>query len=321
MDKKTEVAEISVYLFLGFLESGKTRFIQETFEDPRMETGQKTLLLICEEGEEDYDPSLFAVKDVAIEVIDSAENLTAEYLDELTKKHCAERVVVEYNGTWLLQQFFDAMPESWVINQMMTFFDATTFKNYNANMRQLTFDKVQMTQMVVFNRFKGEYEKEEYHKIIRAISRRADIVYEYIGGKTEYDDIEDPMPFDKEAEIIEISDRDFALFYRDLQEKSEDYIGKTVAFKGMAAVSKKVPSGCIVIGRFIMTCCEADIAYDGFALKHRNLIADIRTRDWLYVIAEVKFEYNAVYRDKGPVLVAKKIERAEPPEEIVATFY
>ncbi|MDE7256589.1 MAG: GTPase [Clostridia bacterium] len=315
--------EISVYLFLGFLDSGKTKFIQETLEDERMETGERTMLLICEEGEEEYAPEKFAVKNVAIERIEKPEDLNEGNLYYLTRKNRAKRVVVEYNGTWLLQQFFDAMPESWVINQMLTFFDSATFLSYNKNMRQLVFDKVTMTQMVVFNRFKGEYDKMEYHKVVRGISRRPDIVYEYLGGKPEYDDIEDPMPFNVDAPVIEIEDKDFALFYRDLSEKPQEYEGKTVSFKGMAAVSKKLPAGCIVIGRFIMTCCEADIAYDGFALKTGKLIAGVETKDWLKVVAKVGFEYSPVYRKEGPVLIAEKIERAEPlpPEDAVATYY
>ena len=315
--------EINVYIFLGFLESGKTKFIQETLEDPRMENGERTLLLVCEEGEEEYAPERFKVKDVAIEYIDDEDDLNANTLEYLVKKHGAERIVVEYNGQWLLDKFFEAMPESFVINQIMTFFDAATFINYNRNMRQLVYDKVQMTQMVVFNRFKGEYEKQEYHKIIRGISRRPDIVYEYLGGKAEFDDIEDPMPYDMDAPIIEIADRDFALFYRDLSEKPQNYIGKTVKFKGMAAVSRKVPSGYIVIGRYIMTCCEADIAYDGFALRTNSLIKGVATKDWLTVTAKVGYEYSAVYRQKGPVLSAVEIERAEPlpRDEMVATFY
>lgn len=313
--------DISVYLFLGFLDSGKTKFIQETLEDPRMETGEKTLLLVCEEGDEEYVPEKFAVKNVAKVTLEGADELTEENLASLTEKYKAQRVVVEYNGTWLLQQFFDAMPESWVINQMMTFFDTATFLNYNANMRQLVFDKVQMTQMVVFNRFKGEYEKLQFHKIVRGISRRPDIVYEYIGGKAEFDEIEDPMPFDVNAPVIEIEDRDFAWFYRDVAEKTAEYVGKTVRFKGMAAVTKKAPKGYIVLGRHIMTCCEADIAYDGFAVNTNGLLQGIETRDWLIVTAKINIEYNSVYRSKGPVLTAEKLERAEPPEESVATFY
>lgn len=288
-----------------------------------MENGERTMLLVCEEGEEEYVPARFAVKGVAIEQIESADELNEGTLTYLTRKHRAQRVIVEYNGTWLLQSFFDAMPESWVINQMMTFFDSATFLNYNLNMRQLVFDKINMTQMVVFNRFKGEYDKMDYHKVVRAISRRTDIVYEYVGGKPEYDDIEDPMPFDIEAPVVEIEDKDFALFYSDLSEKPQQYIGKTVSFKGMAAVSKKLPAGCIVIGRFIMTCCEADIAYDGFALRTGGLIEGVATKDWLKVVAKVGYEYSPVYRKQGPVLIAERIERCDPlpPEEAVATYY
>ncbi len=318
-----EQKEIPVYLFLGFLESGKTKFIQETLEDPRMNSGERTLLLVCEEGEEEYSHESFKVDRVTKVTLESVEELTFENLENLTKKHNVDRVVVEYNGTWMLQQFFDAMPESWVINQIMTFFDATTFLNYNKNMRQLVFDKIQMTQMVVFNRFKGEFSKDDFHKIVRGISRRPDIVYEYIGGKAEFDEIEDPMPFDVNAPIIEIDDRDFAWFYRDLAENTQGYAGKTVRFKGMAAVSAKVPKGCIVLGRHIMTCCEADIAYDGFVVKLNGLVTGVKTRDWLTVTAKIAVEYNSVYRAEGPVLIAEKAERSDPPaqDEIVVTYY
>lgn len=313
--------DVSVYLFLGFLESGKTKFIQETLEDPRMENGERTMLLVCEEGVEEYEPEKFQVNNVVVVTLENASELTVQTLESLTAKHKAQRVIVEYNGTWLLQQFFDAMPESWVINQMMTFFDSNTFLNYNTNMRQLVFDKIQMTQMVVFNRFKGEYDKMQFHKTVRGVSRRPDIVYEYQGGKPEFDEIEDPMPFDVDAPVIEIEDRDFAWFYRDMAENTQSYIGKTVKYKGMAAVSKKTPSGCVILGRHIMTCCEADIAYDGFAVKTCGLLKDIKTRDWLTVTAKIVYEYNAAYRAEGPVLIAEKLEIAEPPAEIVATYY
>ena len=165
-----------VYLFLGFLESGKTKFIQETLEDERFDSGERTLLLVLEEGEEEYDHSKFANPSYAVEFLEPAD-MTEQKLSALAEKYSTERVVVEYNGMSMLQDFFDAMPESWAIAQVMTFFDATTFLAYNKNMRQLVFDKVQYADMVVFNRFKGEYSKEEFHKIIRAISRRPVIVY------------------------------------------------------------------------------------------------------------------------------------------------
>ena len=312
--------EISVYMFLGFLESGKTKFIQETLEDPRMENGEKTMLLVCEEGEEEYDPHLFKVKGVAVEYIDGEEELTQQKLTELTRKHSCSRVLVEYNGMWMLDDFYEAMPEGWMLSQVMTFFDSSTFLSYNANMRQLTYDKVQGTQMVVFNRFPAAADKMEYHKIIRGITRRADIVYEHPDGKADFDDIEDPLPFDINAPVVEIEDRDYAFFYRDLSENMKDYIGKTVKFKGLVATDKRLPPDNVVVGRHIMTCCEADIQYCGIVCVSDGTLP-LQTRDWVTVEGKIKLEKHKVYHSVGPVVYAAKVVKCERPEQEVATFF
>lgn len=318
--KKKLPPETPVYLFLGFLESGKTKFIQETLEDERFDTGERTLLLVTEEGEEEYDPSRFAVKNVTVVTLDKKEEFNEENLTRLQESCKAKRVLVEYNGMWLLDEFYKAMPEGWMINQVMTFIDSKTFLSYNTNMRQLMFDKIQNTQMVVFNRLPEEQDKMEFHKLVRAITRRADIVYEHMDGKAEYDDIEDPLPFDVKAPVIDIEDRDYAFFYRDLSENMEDYIGKTVKFKGMVATDKRLPPDNIVIGRHIMTCCEADIQYSGLACILPQAM-ELKTRDWLEITAKIEMQEHTIYRGKGPVLLAKKAERCTPPEEQLATFY
>ncbi len=307
-------------MFLGFLESGKTKFIQETLEDPQMENGKRTLLLVCEEGETEYDPKKFAVKNVVTVTLEDKSELNMDNLEAITKKYSPYRIFVEYNGTWMLQDFFDAMPESWVINQMMTFADSTTFLNYNANMRQLCYDKIYLTQLVVFNRFRTEYDKQEFHKIVRAAARMTDIIYEYEDGTLEPDDIQDPLPFDFDAPVIEIEDKDFAWFYRDIGARTDEYEGRTVKFKGMVALSRRAPQGYIILGRHIMTCCEADIAYDGFAVKLGNIL-DVKANDWIEITAEIKIEKNPLYQGAGPVLTVISAAPAEPPEEIVATYY
>ena len=313
--------ETPVYLFLGFLESGKTKFIQETLEDPRFSAGEKTLLLVMEEGEEEYETIKFAsAETVELVVIDDKEKLTEEYLSQLQAQYHAERVVVEYNGTWMLEDFFNAMPEGWMVNQIMTFFDSNTFLNYNANMRQFTFDKIQNTQLVVFNRFDESMDKMAFHKIVRGISRRCDIVYESADGKADFDDIEDPLPFDINAPVIQIEDKDYAFFYRDLTENLEGYIGKTVKFKGLVATDKRLSPSDIVVGRHVMTCCEADIQYCGLACVLPSVM-DLQTRDWINITAKVQFQKHRIYKGKGPVLVAEKVIVCEPPEEQLATFY
>lgn len=314
-------AQTPVYLFLGFLESGKTKFIQETLEDPRFSTGEKTLLLVMEEGVEEYETIKFAAAEsVELVVIEDKEQLREEYLAELQMKYQAERVVVEYNGMWLLDDFFNAMPEGWMINQIMTFFDATSFINYNANMRQLVFDKIQNTQLVVFNRYHDSIDKMDLHKVVRGISRRCDIVYEHTDGKADFDDIEDPLPFDIEAPIIQIEDKDYAFFYRDLTENLEAYIGKTVKFKGVVATDKRLEPQDIVVGRHVMTCCADDIQYCGLACV-LPAVMDLQTRDWINVTAKVAFQKHRIYKGKGPVLVAEKAVVCEEPEEQLATFY
>lgn len=314
--------ETPVYMFFGFLESGKTKFIQETLEDKRFATGEKTLLLVCEEGEIEYDESKFAVKNCIVRTIDKVEDLTEAKLRGLQLEHGIERVVVEYNGMWLAQSFFDAMPEGWMVNQIMTFVDSDTFITYNANMRQQVYDKIQYTEMVVFNRFNpAKNDKMEFHKIVRGISRRCDIVYEYADGKTEFDEIEDPLPFDINADVVDIQDRDYALFYRDIAENTGNYEGKVLRFKGIVACDKRLPTGTFVVGRHIMTCCEADIQYSGLACVTADKSLSLKTKDWIIVEARVSIETNRIYKGKGPVLKAIKIEKSEEPEEVVATFY
>ena len=319
--KKQLPSETPVYLFLGFLESGKTKFIQETLEDPRFSSGEKTLLLVTEEGDEEYETYKFAcAESVALEIIDDKSMLTEAYLTELQIKHGCERVVVEYNGMWMLEDFFNAMPEGWMINQIMTFFDSTSFLTYNANMRQLVFDKLQNTQLVVFNRYDDTMDKMAFHKIVRGVTRRSDVVYERVTGKADFDDIEDPLPFDVNAPVIEIEDRDYAFFYRDLTEDLQKYIGKTVKFKGLVATDKRLPAGNVVVGRHVMTCCEADIEYSGLACVV-PLTLNLQTRDWIVVTAKVEYKKHYVYKGKGPVLTAIAAEKTTPPEEQLATFY
>lgn len=313
--------ETPVYLFLGFLESGKTKFIQETLEDPRFATGEKTLLLVTEEGEVEYETIKFAKSEtVELVVIDDKSKLTEAELTALQVKYGAERVVVEYNGTWLLEDFFNAMPEGWMVNQIMTFFDARTFLNFNANMRQFTFDKIQNTQLVVFNRYDDTIDKAELHKVVRGVSRRCDIVYERIDGKAEFDDIEAPLPFDVNASIIEIEDKDYAFFYRDLTENLENYVGKTVKFKGLVARDSRLAETDAVVGRHVMTCCEEDIEYCGLACVLPYAM-ELQTRDWINVTAKVQFQKHRIYKGKGPVLVAERVVVCEPPNQPLATFY
>ena len=309
-----------VYLFTGFLESGKTKFIQETLEDKRFCNKEKTLLLVCEEGEEEYAPEQFATDTVVIRVLEGQEQLTTENLTKWAQETKADRVVIEYNGMWLLDALYAAMPEGWVVYQEFMFADAGTFLSYNGNMRQLVYDKLKSCELVVFNRFKPDMDKMEFHKVVRAASRRADIAYESTDGKVVYDDIEDPLPFDLNAPVIEIGDADFAEWYRDLGETTANYEGKTVRFKCRALKRSKMPANTFIVGRHVMTCCVEDIQFAALVCQWDE--ADtVQDDSWMILTAKLNFKFNKAYGRKGPVLSYVSHELCEAPEQPVATFY
>lgn len=313
--------EIPVYLFTGFLEAGKTKFIQETLEDSGFNRGEKTLVVVCEEGEQELCHESFAGANVSVVTLEDKDELTRVNLENAARKSGAERVLIEYNGMWMLDELYAVLPDGWVVYQEMMFADANTFENYNANMRSLVGDKLKSCEMCIFNRCKKNFDKLMLHKIVRSVSRKADIAYEYEDGEVEYDDIIDPLPFDKKANVIDIKDEDYGLWYRDFAENVNDYIGKTVTIKGLVMRNKLINAKTeIVVGRQIMTCCEADIAYKGLLCRTQNA-HDFAQGEWVKLTAVISMEKHRVYKsEKGPVLTAKSIEKTTPPQQLVATF-
>ena len=312
--------QIPVYAFTGFLDSGKTKFIQETLEDPRFNAGERTLVLIFEEGEEEYDLSTYPKKNVYLEVLDQ-QTVTTEELKALQKKYKAERVVAELNGMQQVGDLYMRFPDNWAIAQEVMFADATTFMTYNTNMRNLVMDKLMGAQMVVFNRMTPGQDVMPFHKLARAANRRIDILYDYTDGTTKFDEIEDPLPFDINAPVIEVKDEDYALWYRDVSEEPEKYDGKTVHFKGQVAMLRRDKNGMFAPGRFVMTCCVEDIQFCGIPCRYTGA-GSLESRSWVWVTAKISAEKHPLYKgDIGPVLTAISVETgAEAADPDVATF-
>lgn len=310
---------IPVYAFTGFLDSGKTKFIQETLEDERFNSGERTLLLVLEEGEEEYHFEKYPHKCVYLKQIEDLDALTTEQLKAWQKEHHARRVVVELNGMRLAGEFYEKMPQDWVIAQEVMFADGTTILTYNANMRPLVVDKLQGCEMVVYNRLPIGTDIMPLHKLARALNRRVDIVYDYVDGSTKFDDIEDPLPFDINAPVIKIEDEDYALWYRDITEEPEKYHGKTVEFKAQVARLKKDQAGYFAPGRFVMTCCVEDITFMGMPCQWDKR-DDLKPRSWVMVTAKIEVKQHALYKGVGPILKALSVEPAEEADPDVATF-
>ena len=321
--------QIPVYLFVGQLESGKTKFIQETMEDPQFDSGDKTLLLVCEDGEIEYDPSRFAFGGVHVAQIEDKSELTQENLAALAEKSGCGRVLVEYNGMWLLQDLYDAMPDNWVVFQCLATADGTTIKTYAGDnaMRALLLDKLRASELLVVNRAEAVNDDESrqlIHKLVRQASRRCDIAYEFKDGSVGYDDIPDPLPFDINAPVVEIPAEFFGVWYMDCMDEMEKYDGKTVKFLAQVCQTNRAGKGCFVPGRFAMTCCVQDIQFVGFPCKYDDY-KNLEQRSWITLTAKVNVKYHPIYKDQtagstGPVLTALAIEPAEKPLDDVVTF-
>ena len=321
--------EIPVYLFVGFLESGKTKFIQETFEDPNFDSGDKTLLLICEEGEEEYNEKKFAFPGVTLYNLEDKAELNPQNLAKLAKEADAGRVVIEYNGMWLLQDLADALPENWLVYQCIATADGTTALTYarDNSMRSLMLDKIARSELIVFNRAEAvnnDAAHQELHKLVRQASRKCDIAYEFKDGSVAYDDIPDPLPFDVDAPVIEIPEEFFGIWYMDCMDDPKKYDGKTVKYLAQVCQTPQAGKGAFVPGRFAMTCCVQDIQFVGMPCKYDDY-KSLEQRSWINITAKVNVKYHPIYKGQtpdstGPVLTAISVEPGEKPAQDVVMF-
>lgn len=316
---KKQEKEIPVFVFMGFLECGKTQFCSETLIDREFTEGEPTLLLVTEEGAEEYDEEELKKRNITTVYLEESD-LNTEKLLDLQDMYNPKQVMIEYNGMWQLEKLFGIrVPKSWTIVQVITLIDATTFTVYNNNMKSLMAEHIQSADMVVFNRITDDSDIGTMRMAVKTLNRRAQIVFENVNGQAQVDNGELEVPYDMDADIIEIEDEDFGIFYIDASDNPKKYIDKIVKFKGQVYCPPQYKGKAFVPGRFAMTCCAEDITFLGFkcvSLETPNM----KDREWVTVTAQVKCEFYEEFDGDGPVLYARKIEKAEKAEEDVVYF-
>ena len=320
--------EMPVYLFTGFLDAGKTTFIQDALESRDFMEDEQTLLLLCEDGEIEYEPERFyseGGEKVAIVQIEEEDDLSTFLLSSLVREHKPTRVIIEWNGMWSLSSLYENMPLRWNIYQQVMLVDSTTFLMYNTNIRQQTFEQLRDAEMVAFNRCKrddkfGDWQQEA-HRICRVANRKSQIIYEFGPNDILMDDIQDPLPYDMSKNLLAISDEDYAEWYRDLNERQDEYEGKEIIIKGRAVVGGEMPPGKFIFGRHVMTCCEADIQFAGLLCRYdEKKVSRLTNGQWVEIRARVKCEYDPIYEEAGPVLYCSNVTKVDPCQPEVATF-
>lgn len=305
-----------VYVINGFLESGKTEFITYTLAQPYFQSKGKTLILLCEEGENEYETSLLAQSRAVLEIIEDEEDFTPAKLIELEKKHKPERIIIEYNGMWNYKEM--KLPWHWKIEQQITTIDASTFPMYYTNMRSLLAEMLRKSEMIIFNRCDGIEELGTYKRNIKAINQQAEIIFEDSNG--EIDTLfEEDLPYDLNTDLIELDDNGYGIWYLDALDHLDRYIGKQISFTATVLLPEGFPEGYFVPGRVAMTCCADDLAFLGFACKYDGA-GSLNQKDWVRVTAEVRREYWKDYNGEGPVLYATKVEPVKAPKKEIIDF-
>lgn len=303
--------KIPVYLINGFLESGKTQFLNFTLSQDYFQIKEKTLLIVCEEGVEEYDAAQLKKYNTVMEVIEDEEDFSVEKMMQLQMFHRPERIVIEYNGMWNIKDL--EFPTYWELEQQITTVDATTFANYFANMKSIFLEMVRRSDMVLFNRCQETDDLATYKRSVRAVNQRAEVVFESVNGDNIDEVLDEDLPYDVNADLIEIADDDFAIFYLDALDNQDRYNGKRVTFTGMVYKNFAFQRNDFVPGRRVMTCCADDVAFLGFLCKSREA-KRLTTRQWVKVTGTIKYEYRREYKGEGPVLYADTVEQGQMPK-------
>lgn len=313
-----EEYQIPIFLINGQLDSGKTRFISETIAMGQFAEAKKKLLIVCEEGEEEYSEKL--LKDNGVDmVVLGKEEFTQEKLKELDEKYDPWIVIVEYNGMWdpaLIKN--TVKPKGWEVYQSITLIDAGAFNLQWNNMKSIIAESVKDVEMVIFNRCKpGSMDLGSYRRSMRALNQQLQIIFEDERG--DQVSIAEQLPYDINADIIEIEDGDYGIWYMDVSERPEVYVGKKVRFKGQVLKNKFFKDKNFVPGRRVMTCCADDTQFIGY-ITFYDKISEFENKDWVLVTATVKNEFQMAYKKKGPVLYAEKVEKSDAPLEELVYF-
>lgn len=306
-----------VYMINGFLESGKTSFLKFTLAQDYFQIKGTTLLILCEEGEEEYEPALIKKSKTVIEVIEDEEDFSIENLEKLEKQWKPNRIVIEYNGMWNNKEL--KLPESWEVEQQITCIDASTFPTYFNNMKSMVAEMVRRSELIIFNRCDNcKEELPSYRRNIKAVNAGAEVVFETSEG--EIDEIfEEDLPYELNAPVIKLEDTAYGIWYLDMMDHLERYEGKTIEFIGMVLRPDRFPKGFFVPGRMAMTCCADDMAFIGYPCKY-DATAALKNQEWVKVTAKVTKGYWPDYKGEGPILEAITVERTAKPEQEIISF-
>lgn len=277
-----------VYLFTGFLDAGKTTLIKDTLNDEGFMQGiSRTLLLCFEQGEVEYEEDFCTEHHLYVEYFNDPSELTQEKIKDLDTIYHPDQVMIEWNGTLPVPEIIlSGLPQYWPLVQILTEVDATTFELYMNAMRSMLFEQLRYSDTIIVNRCTPDTDGRMLRGNIKAINRQAQIYYEGAFGEP-VELKQGLLPFDINADVIDIKDDDYGLWYMDVMDDPDKYEGKEVILRG--AYAEDIPGyhQSFVMGRRAMVCCQADTSLCGITVTGVK-INEMKKDDWYKVKGKLK---------------------------------
>ena len=308
---------LPIFVINGFLEAGKTQFMKFTMQQEYFQTEGNTLLIVCEEGEEEYDKELLESTHTTVKYIDDISDFTKEKMIEFTKEVDPERILIEWNGLW--EQDKIQIPDIWYVNQMITIYDTSTLDLYikNKDLKAYMGKMLKDSELVICNRADDIDEEilSTYHLQIKAMAPNAEIIFEGEDGEIT-GDFSINLPYNLDDSKLVIKPEEYGIFYVDAMDRTEKYDGKEVEFVAQVVRPDGIGDDILIPGRRAMTCCEADIQFLGFVCHYKGA-KNFKNKDWVKVKGKIKYEMSPQYRAKGPVIYANDILLTGPIDGLV----
>lgn len=306
------MVEVPVFIINGFLESGKTSLIRDVISSNYGKQAGKTLLIVCEEGEIEYDQEFLDEYLVDVEYIHDESKLTKAFFEQMDQMYEPARVVVEFNSFFSFDNI--ELPNEYVIGQVISLIDASTFNVYFNNMKQIFNNVCKDADLIVFNRCDGIKDLASYRRMVRAFNSNAQIAFENKDGALSETLAED-LPYDLSKDSITLLESQYPTFYMDAFDNYERYFDKEITFlaclqelEGIDDLSRFLP------GRKIMTCCANDVRFLGFETTN-DINVTFKPGDWAMITVTLTREYSNFTNQDEVILHLKKFVSVPPQSE------
>lgn len=295
--------KVPVFIINGFLEAGKTQFILSTiFRDEFYKRGS-TLLLVCEEGENEYDENKLQQYKTKVIYL-KEEQMNADELNKIFNSNKANRIVIEMN--MMFDQSKISFPNYFEVSQYITLIDGQTFPMYYANMRQKFTDVIKLSDVVAFTKIENRDSLASYQTGLKVTNSQC--FYCLINEEcvSTQEAFITPLPFNKNDKEIVIEDKDFGTFYIDTFDNRPDYENKIVTFNAWVVKSNKIKDNEFIAGRKVLNCCADDIQLFGF-LVNDSLNMKLKNNSWVRLKAICHIEFNEEYNEEEIILTPLEI--------------